>query len=90
MAASNGEKLLADTSPLGAEDETTLSRNPEPLQEMIASQGLIYSERGNLTEVFCKPKILPIKSATLKRIEELERQHDRSQTKDSTTTDQGA
>lgn len=44
------------------------------IQEVLPKAGLVYSERGNLTEVLCKPKILPIKSATLLRIEEIERQ----------------
>jgi len=42
--------------------------------EVLPKAGLVYSERGNLTEVLCKPKILPIKSATLLRIEEMEKQ----------------
>lgn len=44
------------------------------IQEVLPKAGLVYSERGNLTEVLCKPKIMPIKSATLMRIEEIERQ----------------
>lgn len=44
------------------------------LQEVLPKAGLVYSERGNLTEVLCKPKIMPIKSATLMKIEEIERQ----------------
>ncbi|GLE04023.1 hypothetical protein PINS_up012934 [Pythium insidiosum] len=44
------------------------------IQEVLPKAGLVYSERGNLTEVLCKPKILPIKSATLLKIEEIERQ----------------
>lgn len=43
----------------------------EVLPEILSTQGLIYSERGNLTEIFCKPKILPIKSETVRRIEEV-------------------
>ncbi|KAH7491565.1 hypothetical protein PRIC1_003026 [Phytophthora ramorum] len=44
------------------------------IQEVLPKAGLVYSERGNLTEVLCKPKIMPIKSATLLRIEEIEKQ----------------
>ena len=73
MASSQGLKGTAEAGFHGKE-KTTVSSNSEPLEEVIANQGLIFSERGNLTEVFCKPKILPIKSATLKRIEELEKQ----------------
>lgn len=28
---------------------------------MLPKAGLVYSERGNLAEVLCKPKIMPIK-----------------------------
>ncbi len=34
----------------------------------------MYSEKGNLSEVLCKPKILPIKSAALERLEALEKE----------------
>ncbi|KAF4322593.1 hypothetical protein BBO99_00003773 [Phytophthora kernoviae] len=44
------------------------------IQEVLPKAGLVYSERGNLTEVLCKPKIMPIKSSTLLRIEEIEKQ----------------
>eukprot|EP00967_Tisochrysis_lutea_P136227 scaffold242710_cov37-Tisochrysis_lutea.AAC.1 len=53
-----------------------MSEEPKPkgiLQEVLPKAGLVYSERGNLTEVLCKPKILPIKSVTLEKIEEMER-----------------
>ena len=42
------------------------------LSEVLPKAGLVYSEKGNLNEVLCKPKILPIKSATMVRLEELE------------------
>ena len=34
--------------------------------------GLVYSEKSNLTEVMCKPKILPLKSNTLQKLEKME------------------
>lgn len=42
------------------------------IQEVLPKAGLVYSERGNLTEVLCKPKIMPIKSVTLEKIEQME------------------
>ena len=42
--------------------------------EILPKAGLVYSEKGNLSEVLCKPKIMPIKSITLEKLEELERQ----------------
>jgi BBSome-interacting protein 1 len=43
------------------------------LQEVLPKVGLVYSEKGNLSEVLCKPKIMPIKSITLEKMEEMER-----------------
>eukprot|EP00891_Asterochloris_glomerata_P009861 jgi/Astpho2/9861/Aster-x1616 len=44
---------------------------PVPV-EVLPKAGLVVSERGNLTEVLCKPKIMPLKSVTLERIEQME------------------
>lgn len=45
---------------------------PQKLQEVLPKAGLVVSETGQLTEVLCKPKILPLKSVTLERIEKME------------------
>ena len=42
------------------------------LHEVLPKAGLVYSEKGNLSEVLCKPKIMPIKSLTLEKIEDME------------------
>jgi len=42
------------------------------LTEVLPKAGLVYSEKGNLSEILCKPKILPIKSASLLRLEQME------------------
>ena len=42
------------------------------LHECLPKAGLVYSEKGNLSEVLCKPKILPIKSITLEKLEQME------------------
>ena len=47
---------------------------PPLLQEVLPKAGLVYSEKGNLSEVLCKPKIMPIKSLTLEKIEDMEAQ----------------
>lgn len=39
---------------------------------MLPKSGLVVSEKGGLTELLCKPKILPLKSATLKKLEALQ------------------
>lgn len=33
----------------------------EPIAEVLPKSGLVYSEKSALNEVFCKPKILPVK-----------------------------
>ena len=43
------------------------------ITEVLPRAGLVYSEKGNLSEVLCKPKIMPIKSASLLKMEQLER-----------------
>jgi len=42
------------------------------LQEILPKAGLVYSEKATLSEVLCKPKLLPLKSATLLKLEALE------------------
>ena len=42
------------------------------LEEVLPKAGLVYSEKGNLSELLCKPKLLPIKSATLVALEEVQ------------------
>ena len=46
----------------------------QQMQEVLPKAGLVYSEKGNLSEVLCKPKIMPIKSLTLEKIEDMEAQ----------------
>ena len=46
---------------------------PPILQEVLPKAGLVYSEKGNLSEVLCKPKIMPIKSPSLVKLEEMEK-----------------
>ncbi|KAG5185717.1 hypothetical protein JKP88DRAFT_41998 [Tribonema minus] len=42
------------------------------LKEVIAKKGLVFSEKPSLHEVLCKPKLLPIKSVALEKLEALE------------------
>lgn len=46
----------------------------QTIQEVLPKAGLVYSEKGNLSEVLCKPKIMPLKSVTLEKIEQMERE----------------
>ncbi len=44
------------------------------IQEVLPKAGLVYSEKGNLSEVMCKPKIMALKSVTLEKLEAMERE----------------
>lgn len=46
--------------------------NMDRMNEVTPKAGLVYSEGGMLTGVLCKPKVMPIKSMTLEKIEEME------------------
>jgi BBSome-interacting protein 1 len=43
------------------------------LEEVLPKNGIVYNEKINLQEVLCKPKIIPLKSFTLKKLEEIEK-----------------
>lgn len=47
---------------------------PEPskVQEVLPKSGLVVSEKSELQEILCKPKIIPLKSITLQKLEEME------------------
>lgn len=60
----------------------------QPLQEVLPKAGLVVSEKGQLTEVLCKPKILPLKSVTLERIQQMEVRGDTSDVNSKVDPDQ--
>ncbi|CAD7939447.1 unnamed protein product [Amoebophrya sp. A25] len=43
------------------------------INEILPKAGLVYSEKGNLSEMLCKPKIMPLKSSTLQKLETAEK-----------------
>ena len=44
----------------------------DQLKEILPKAGLVYSEKALLSEALCKPKLLPLKSATLLKLEKME------------------
>lgn len=42
------------------------------LNEVFPKSGLVYSEKNALSEILCKPKLLPIKSTTLKKLKNVQ------------------
>ena len=55
-----------------AHHQPTRARVP-PLQEVLPERSCLL-RKGHLSEVLCKPKIMPIKSLTLEKIEDMEAQ----------------
>jgi BBSome-interacting protein 1 len=55
------------------------------LKEILPKTGLAYSEKGALTEILCKPKIIPIKSAVLEQLAKIEGERDQDQDQDQDT-----
>ena len=53
-------------------DDFNREENSKTLKEVLPKTGLVYSERGALGEVFCKPKILPLKSSVLEKLSAME------------------
>ena len=43
------------------------------LKNVIQKNGILFNEVKNFSEVFCKPKLLPLKSITIRKLEELEK-----------------
>jgi len=48
----------------------------EIIHEILPKSGLVYSERGGLVEVLCKPKILPLRSSVLEKLKKIEQEQD--------------
>lgn len=47
------------------------------LKEIVPKNGIVYNEKNEFPEVLCKPKILPLKSVTIRKLEELEKNFDK-------------
>ena len=48
------------------------SKNGSQIREILPKNGLVYSEKGGLAEILCKPKILPLKSIVLEQLQKIE------------------
>ena len=47
------------------------------LREIIPKNGIVYNEKQDMNDVLCKPKLLPLKSFTIKKLEEMEKDFDK-------------
>lgn len=51
------------------------------IKEIIPKNGIVFNEKIDMPHVLCKPKILPLKSVTLKKLEEMERNFEEANSK---------
>ena len=54
--------------------KTEIKKILDALKEVAPKQGVPIKEKGELAEILCKPKILPLKSITLQKLEEMEKE----------------
>ncbi len=55
---------------------------PQDFPPLLIKAGLVFSESVPLTELLCKPKLLPIRSAALERLEHLDEQINKKRRED--------
>lgn len=48
------------------------------LKNAIPKNGVLFHETAVFTEILCKPKLLPLKSLTIKKLEELEKDFEKN------------
>ena len=53
-----------------------VSASKVSVSEVLPKTGIVLSDQGDLKEILCKPKILPIKSKVIKKLEEIERERE--------------
>ena len=51
-----------------------MSGNKPELKPVIPKSGLVFTDKNIFNEIICKPKLLALKSLTLQKLEEMEKQ----------------
>ena len=51
------------------------------LKEIIPKNGIVFNEKSEFSAILCKPKLLPLKSMNIKKLEHLEKEFEKSNTK---------
>jgi len=64
------QKKLEESNNMNDQQKELLKQ----LKDVIPQNGLIFSEQDMNKEILCKPKILPLKSLTLQKLEDMEKQ----------------
>ena len=53
-------------------EQINIKKLIDSLKEITPKAGSVFAEKGELKEILCKPKILPLKSLTLQKLEKME------------------
>ncbi len=48
------------------------------LKNTTPKNGMLFNETSNLSEILCKPKLLPLKSITIKKLEEIDKEFEKN------------
>ena len=64
------EIMNLNNSPINKQDAKSLL---DELEAVLPRSGVVFAETDELSPILCKPKILPLKSITLQKIEEMEK-----------------
>ena len=54
-----------------------MENNNKLLKEIVPKNGIVFNEKNEFPEILCKPKLLPLKSMTIKKLEELDKNFER-------------
>ena len=48
------------------------------LKNAVSQSGILFNEASNFSEVLCKPKLLPLKSMTIRKLEEIDKEFEKN------------
>ena len=51
------------------------------LKNATSKNGVLFNEAQDFTEILCKPKLLPLKSITIRKLEELDKEFEKNNSK---------
>ncbi len=54
------------------------------LKTVVQKEGILFNETKNFAEVLCKPKLLPLKSITIRKLEELDKEFEKNNNANNT------
>ena len=77
------EELVSNTNNIGSKQsnketsdketsDNNLNNNINRIHEVLPKTGILYFEQENLDLAMCKPKIMPLKSNVIKKLEAME------------------